>query len=753
MIRTQNDAPLILLRRLRDIMATEGAAEQKLRNLVSIIASSLEVQVCSIYLIRAGDVLELFATEGLKAESVHQTRLRLGEGLAGDIAAHARPINLSDAQSHPKFAYRPETGEELYHGFLGVPILRNSQVLGVLILQSKERRVFSEDVVEVLLTVAMVLAELVGSGELVDPTEIAKGAGEAQFTRHLTGARLSPGIARGTAVLHSPVIKIEKVLADDTNAEMIRFEQAVNDMQGSVDALIQSADMAESGEHREIMESYRMFASDQGWLGRIAEAIGTGLTAEAAVKRVQDELRSRMSQITNHYLRERMYDLDDVAGRLLRHLTGNITPAASRNLPSSCVLIARAMGPAELLEYDRTKLQGIVLEEGSATSHIIIIARALDIPVVGRVEGATSLIPEGELVIIDGETGDVFVRPTDDIQRAVNVYITTRSQQQAHYAEMRALPSETLDGVPVSLHINAGLFVDTKQLHDLGADGIGLYRTELPYMVAKSFPDVDAQRDTYARVLEQAGDKPVIFRSFDIGGDKHVPYFQTPEEENPAMGWRATRIGLDRPAILRRQFRALLQAGSGKHLHVMFPFISEVAEFDAARILLDMERATLDMPPPASLKVGAMIEIPSILWQLDALLPRLDFVSVGSNDLFQFLFAADRGSPEMADRYDRLNPAMFNVLRHIVTSCEKHGTHLSFCGEMASRPLEAMALVGLGIRQLSMPPSAIGPVKEMIRSLCLGEIKSVLQEQFEAGYRRGYRKLFLAYARDHGIIV
>lgn len=745
----------LLLRRLRDVMAGEGSAQDRLNRIVTLIAADMVAEVCSCYIMRAGEVLELFATEGLKPEAVHKTRLRLGEGLVGDIAAHARPLALADAQAHPNFAYRPETGEEIYHSLMGVPILRGGRVLGVLVVQNRTRRHYTDEEIEALETIAMVLAELAASGALVRSDEIRPIEGIALLPARLEGTSLNGGLALGQAVLHEPRVLLRQVVAEDPRGEMERYRAAVVAMHSALDKLIADSDMLGSGEHRDVLETYRMFAEDRGWLERIAEAIKTGLTAEAAIERVRGDTRARMAYVADPYLRERLHDLEDLANRLIQHLDGGAVQVAGNGLPEDIILVARNMGPAELLDYDRRRLRGLVLEEGSPTAHVAIIARALDIPVVGCVPNLLNRIEPGDGIVLDGDTGQLFVRPGEDILQAFVESMRSRDERRAAFAATRDLPAVTRDGVRISLQINAGLLIDMPHLVASGADGVGLFRTEIPFMVRHDLPDVGSQTELYRKVLDQAQDKPVVFRTLDIGGDKVLPYWNPKAEENPAMGWRAIRIALDRPAMLRQQLRALLNAASGRPLNLMFPMIAQMAEFDAASCILDLERARLTargQVPPAAVRIGAMFEVPALAWQLPALLRRIDFLSVGSNDLQQFLFASDRSNPQLVGRYDNLSPAMLGLLDGLVRAGEQARVPMSLCGEMAGRPLEAMALIGLGFRTLSMAPPAIGPVKTMVRSLEAGRLRQYLDGVLGRSVP-SLREHLRAFARDHQVAI
>jgi len=743
----------LLLRRLRDVMAGGGTAQDRLNKIVSIVAADMVAEVCSAYVMRPGEVLELFATKGLKPEAVHKTRLRVGEGIVGDIAAHARPFALAEAQSHPNFAYRPETGEEIYHSLMGVPVLRGGRVLGVLVVQNRTPRHYTDEEVEALETIATVLAELVASGELVAPDELQPTEGIGLLPVRLEGVALNGGLALGLAVLHEPRILLRQMVAEDPRQEMERFRGAVEAMQSALDDMLESSDFADGGEHRDILETYRMFAEDRGWLGRIGEIINTGLTAEAAVQKVKDDTRARMDQIVDPYIRERLLDLEDLANRLIRHLMGDASPAVAEQLPDDVILVARDMGPAELLDYDRRRLRGLVLEEGSTTSHVAIVARALDIPVLGQVAGLFRRVEPKDPLILDGDNGQVFVRPSDDIRQVFAESVRVRAQRRAAFAATRDLPAVTRDGVPISLNINAGLLIDMPHLQDSGADGVGLYRTEIPFMIRDEFPDVAQQAELYRKVMDQAGERAVVFRTLDVGGDKVLPYWRGGTEENPAMGWRAIRIGLDRPMMLRQQLRALIRAAAGRPLHVMFPMISEVGELDRAHRVLDIELARVraaQEPAPAVVRVGAMFEVPALAWQLPELLRRVDFLSVGSNDLRQFLFASDRGNPRIAERYDTLSPAMLALLHQLVRETDAAGVPLGLCGEMAGRPLDAMALIGLGFRSLSMVPQAVGPVKTMVRSLDLGRLQTYLSD-IQGTVVSSLRGRLRAFARDHNV--
>jgi phosphotransferase system enzyme I (PtsP) len=696
-------------------MASGGPAQVRLNMVVRIIAQSMVAEVCSIYLRRSTNDLELFATEGLNPSAVHTTTLKPGEGLVGEIMRLGRPLNLSDAPNNPNFSYRPETGEDPFHAFLGVPLLRGGRTIGVLVVQNRTERTYAEEEVEDLQIIAMVLAEMVAGGELFNEAELKNVELAPHKPERLKGAKFADGLAYGRAVLHEAAVMTSDLLSEDTPAETLRLQKAIEALQLQLDGMLDGHGLV--GASYDVLETYRMFAHDRGWNRSLEEAVRSGLTAEAAVERVRSEHRARLGQARDPYLRERLHDLEDLNDRLLRHLSGD--GAAVRILPENAILIARNLGPADLLEYDRTKLKGLLLEEGSSASHAAIVARALDIPCVGRLSGLRDRVSEGDPVIVDGESGEAYLRPRADVIEAVGARMEVRAQRRAEFARLRDTPAITRDGAKITLLMNAGLAVDLDILNDTGAEGIGLFRTEFQFMVAEELPRLDAQTALYDRVLDAAEGRPVTFRTLDLGGDKVLPYLEAEREDNPALGWRAIRMGLDRPALLRLQLRALIAASRGRELRIMFPLVASVEEFRAARALVDHEIAWAERrgrTAPGLLRVGAMIEAPALIWHLDALLPLTDFVSVGTNDLMQYLFAADRGNPRVADRYDPLSPPALRVMKAIYDACHESGTPVSVCGEMAGRPLEAFALLALGYDRLSMPPSGIGPVKRMVLS-------------------------------------
>jgi phosphotransferase system enzyme I (PtsP) len=736
-------------------MAGSETAQTRLDKITELIAANVVAEVCSIYVMRPGRELELFATTGLKREAVHETRMSINEGLVGTVARRASLLNLSDAQNHPGFKFMPETGEEIFHSFLGVPILKNGKPIGVLVVQNETRRHYSSEEEEAVQTTAMVLAEIIASGEVQEISN-SQEADIGHLRSHFrTGEAVVPGIAMGLVVLHEPRVVISNFVASDIEQEKTRLETAIEKLRGQVDVLISSGETGRGPEYGDVLETYRMFANDRGWARRILAAIETGLTAEAAVERVHNENHARLEKSAAPYLRARIADLDDLANRLLRILTGTAQTAVKEVLPDNAIVVAREMGPAELLDYDRTKLRGVVLESAGSNSHVAIVARALDIPVIGEIDGIIELVDTGEGIIIDGNSGELHIRPSIEVRRAYAEKIQFYARKQARFDKLRDVESITRDGTAVELNINGGLQVGLGHLEDSGAAGIGLFRTELQFMISRSFPRQEAQIAHYSRVLASAGDKPVVFRSLDIGSDKRLPYLKDSKEENPALGWRGLRMSLSRPAFLKLQVQALLKASAGRELRLLFPFVAELAEFQLAKGLVEKELARMrqaGQQTPVRVKLGVMIEVPSIIWQLDDVLREVDFVSVGSNDLAQYLFAVDRSETSLARRYDLLSSGFLRVLTQIVAKCKFYDVPVTLCGEMAGNPLEAMALIGIGFRSISMAPASIGPVKAMILSLNLAQLEKFIWPLVD-GPSPSLRTQLHAFARGNKIAI
>ncbi len=720
-----------LLRRLQATLADAGAGQERLDKITHLIADSMGTEVCSIYLFRDADTLELCATEGLNKAAVHVTRMRVGEGLVGRVARSGRPINTADAPGTRGFRFMPETGEEVFSSFLGVPVQRLGEVKGVLVVQSKQAREYSEDELYALEVVAMVLAEMAELGAFIGEGEALRAPHKNQVM--LRGGVAQEGVAAGQVWLHEPRVVIARPVADDPEAERKRLHAAVDRLRLSVDEMLRMTP-AHDGEQMEVLEAYRMFANSKGWMRRMEEDIDRGLSAEAAVEKEQSAARARMSQVGDAYLRERLHDLDDLSNRLLRLLTGQGSETGA-TLPENPILIARNIGPAELLDYGR-KLKGIVLEEGSVGSHATVVARALAIPLVINARRITTEALNGDTILVDGEQGVVHLRPDDTVQAAFRDKMAMQAKAQERYASLRDLPAEALCGTVVRLDMNAGLMADLPSLKGSGASGVGLFRTELQFLVRSKVPRRGELAALYARVMDAAEGRRVAFRTLDIGSDKVLPYMKPTDEPNPALGWRAIRVGLDKPGVMRMQLQALIRAANGRPLTVMFPFIAQLEEFTQARdhLMRELDReAALGRVLPETVEGGAMRETPSLACAPRHFFEPADFISIGGNDLKQFFFAADRENERVRRRYDTLNTSFLSFIEQIVARCAETDTPLSFCGEDAGRPIEALALTAMGLRALSMRPASIGPVKHLLRRSDLREVRAVITEAREMG--------------------
>ena len=740
-----------ILRLLRQITEADIPVSEKLDKIVSMIVEEMKADAGACYVVVDDNYLELFAATGFKNNAAHNVSLRKGEGLVGEVAKTKKAINVSDAWKHPQFSFKPETGEEKYVSFLGVPLIRWGRAIGVITIQNKKKREYPTQAIEILETISMVISELVASDEMLElKNSLIKERGQSGKEKY-KGLSLSKGYGLGNATVHRRRQTVTKIFAEDKEKELHKLEIAHSQMNHDLDEKFNSTKLG-IGEHVDILDAYRMFAKDKGWYKKIADNVIGGLTAEAAVERAYEDMWSRLSGTTDTYMKERLHDLRDVADRLLGYLSGDKTDAASIE-SNDIIVVSQTMGPADLMDYDYTKIRGLIIEDGTPTMHVAIVAKALGIPVVSKIKGIYKEIKNGELIAVDGDEGYVYINPSDPVQQKFKTKFVEKEKLKKRLAELKKLPAKTLDGVRINLYLNVGLAFDLEYIDTTNCDGIGLYRTEIPFMASDVMPDVEKQINYYKELMDKSGNKKVVFRSLDVGSDKLLPYWSYSGEENPAIGWRSIRITLDRRAILRKQMRAFLRAAAGKELNVMFPMIANLAEFQEAKetLIIELEKEKRrGVPIPKKVNVGLMIEVPSVVFQLDAILPEADFISVGTNDLAQFVFACDRGNPRLSERYDVLSAPFLRMMQQIITVANKHNVLCSVCGEMASNPIEALALVGLGYRNLSMSGSSFERVKSMVRSLNVEDIKDYMQTLLKSN-RRTLRPQLISYANDHGI--
>lgn len=723
----------------RTISLNENPAD-RLTGILRILAEKLHTDAAVCYTNIDDNTLELFGVYGMDSQILSQT-VRIGEGFLGEIAAAKHVLSCSQNAGYG------------FDAALGAPLLRWNKAAGIIVVFNKEKHIFTQEETNTLETVCLFLSETFSSEEMINYKKTLVRSRGINLKDHLQGVVLNKGFGVGAAVVHRRRQPLTEIFAQDIAAEQLKLDQAREKMNKSLDEKL-SATRLGIGEHTDILETYRMFARDKGWYKKISEHINGGLTAEAAVERAYEDMWNRLSGSNDIYLKERLHDLRDVADRLRFFLSGE-TETEIKSSADDIILIAQTMGPADLMDYDYKKIRGLIIEDGTPTMHVAIVARALNIPVIAKIYGVYKDVKDNETIAIDGENGHVYINPS-------NVIIQKFKSRQKNMAalldqldKLKRYSNKTLDGIRINLSINVGLDFDLDYLDSTKCDGIGLYRTEIPFMSSSKMPDVARQTEFYKRLLDKAGNKKVIFRSLDVGSDKLLPYWSDMKEDNPAIGWRSIRITLDRRAILRKQVKAFLLAAAGKELNVMFPMIASLEEFLEAKetLLIEYEkqkRRGVEMP--SKLNIGLMIEVPSIIFQLDDVLKNADFISVGTNDLAQFMFACDRGNPRITDRYDVLSAPFLRVMREIIKKADKAGVPCSVCGEMAASPLEAMALIGLGYRRLSMSGSAYANVKNMIRTLRVDDITDYIQTLLKSS-KRTLRPQLSAYAYDHGIAI
>ena len=749
--RSAANQAYIILKLLRQIAEEPVDISARLNQIMSVIAREMQVDAASCFINIDDNYLELFAAHGFAPDAMHKVSLRIGEGLIGGIAKDCRPCVVSDYKKHPRYVHKSDLGEDDYKSFLGVPLIRRNKAIGVLVVESKDIREYTDREQETLETIAMFLADMVTSDEMGEYKKtLIKERGLITRER-IKGLSLSKGYGLGNAVIHRRRHAVTKIFTEDKEKELDRLTAAHQQMNADLDAKFNSTKLG-IGEHMDILDAYLMFAKDKGWFKKIADNVMSGMTAEAAVERSYEDMWNRLSATKDPYLKERLHDLRDVADRLQSYLSGDFGESGKSD-SDNIIIIAQSMGPAELMDYDYTKIRGLIIEDGTPTMHVAIVAKALNIPVIAKIKGLFEEVKSGELIAIDGNEGYVYLQPSDDIQRKFKNKIEENQKLQARFAELKHHLSKSLDGVKIGHYINVGLAFDLDCIESTNCDGVGLYRTEIPFMASDVMPDVERQISYYKELMDKAGKRKVIFRSLDVGSDKLLPYWAGLSEENPAIGWRSIRITLDRRAILRKQMRAFIEAAAGKELNVMFPMISDLAEFEEAKetLMLELEKEKrFNRPIPAKVNVGLMVEVPSVIFQLDEILQKADFVSVGTNDLAQFVFACDRGNPRLTERYDVLSAPFLRLMKQIADKAAQHKVYCSVCGEMASNPIEAMALIGLGFRNLSSSGSSYGRVKCMIRSLNVEDITDYMHLLLNSS-KKTLRPQLIAYAYDHGI--
>ena len=727
---------LALQRKISAELSKQNSMADKLTDILQKIAVSASTDSALLYVTADDNYLEYIAD--YKAKNF-KTNIRYNDDFIGRSAANKR-VNIF-------------VDEENKISQICLPILRLNNTVGVIVLNKRGTSGFDDNEVEMLETLVLALPDLFSDKKFVEyRNQIVREKGFA-IRDVLHGSCLNKGYGVGRAILHRRRRDLVNIFADNTELEKSKLLDAREKLIAYFENKIKQAN-SYIGNTTDIMETYLMLAQDKGWYKKINADIDKGYTAEAAVEHVYEDMWNRLSSTNDAYLQERVYDLRDISDKLQTFIAGtdeNIDIADDEDI----IIIAQTMGPADLMDYNYQKIRGLIIEDCTPTMHVVIVAKALNIPVIAKIHGILKDIKIGEIIAVNGEEASVYINPSDHL---INEYKKKSVGLQKIFADLEKLSkyqNVTADGIKINLSMNYGLDLDYEYIKPTHCDGIGLYRTEITFMSADKMPDVESQEKQYKKLFDALGNKKIIFRSLDVGSDKFLPYWGDIKEDNPAIGWRSIRITLDRRAILRKQIRAMLRAAADRELNIMFPMISTVQEFIDAKetLMIEYEREKQRNKPTAkSINVGIMIEVPSVLFQLDELLQHVDFVSVGTNDLYQFVFACDRGNPRLTNRYDVLSAPFLKLMKRIVDLAGQYKVYCSVCGEMASNPLEAMALIGLGYRNLSVSGASYARIKKMILSMSEEDVsdyvKSLLKSQ-----KNSIRPQLSAYAFDHGIAI
>lgn len=727
---------LAIQRKIMAELAKQSAMSDKLENILHAFTDSTGSREALLYATVNDNYLEFMG--GYHAQN-YKNNIRFEEDIIGKSAAYKRSVrDISEAENV---------------SVLSVPVLRLNNTAAVIVLIKGGTEGYSEQQTELVETLALVLPDLLSTKEFIEHrNQIIKEKGIV-VRDVLHGTRMNKGYGVGKAVLHRRHRELTNIFAENIELEKSKLAEGRRRMVEYIDSKLSQAGNY-LGNTTDIMEAYKMFALDKGWYKKITADIEKGYTAEAAVEHVYEDMWNKLSATNDAYLKERLYDLRDVSDRLRAFIAGGevLNPVAA---DEDIIIIAQTMGPADLMDYNYDHIRGLIIEDCTPTMHVVIVAKALNIPVVAKIHGIVKEIKAGEVIAVNGQEAVVYTHPSETL---INEYRKKSVSLKKVFADLQALstkPTVTLDGLKINLAMNYGLDLDYEYIKPTNCDGIGLYRTEITFMSADKMPDVESQERQYKRLFDALGNKKIIFRSLDVGSDKFLPYWGEIKEDNPAIGWRSIRITLDRRAILRQQIRAMLRAAVDKELNVMFPMISTVQEFLDAKetLLLEYEREKQRGKPTAkNVKVGIMIEVPSILFQLDEILQEVDFVSVGTNDLYQFVYACDRGNPRLSERYDVLSAPFLKLMKTIVDKANQYKVYCSVCGEMAGNPLEAMCLIGLGYQNLSVSGASYANIKKMIMSMRYEDVSDYVKSLLKSN-KTSLRPQLIAYAYDHTIAI
>ena len=745
------------LRRIVQEINASVSLHESLEIMVEQVSEAMNVDVCSIYLLdERNQRYLLMATKGLNPEAVGNVSLQLGEGLVGLVGQREEIVNLDHAPKHERFAYFPETGEELFNSFLGVPVMYRRKVMGVLVVQNKESQDFSEAAESFLVTLCAQLSGVIAHAHAVGNIDVFRKQGSSTLAyKNFQGVSGSGGVASGRAVVLYPPADLAAVPdreADDINEELDLLSHAIISVRHEIQSLDEKMQDSLMSEERALFSVFLRMLDDNVLPAEIQEQIRLGHWAQGAVKRVIDKHIALFAQMEDDYLRERVSDLKDLGRRILAHLQE--ADSNHRELSSDSILIGEEISTAALVELPVNKIAAIVTTEGAANSHMVIVARALGIPtVVGVTELPITTLDDMEM-IVDGYQGRVFVNPPRRLRQRYKEIQKEEEQIAKDLKQYENKDAITPDGVEVNLFVNTGLMIDVVRGVQRGAKGVGLYRSEIPFMLRDRFPGEEEQRAIYRQQLSHFANKPVVMRTLDIGADKELPYFSI-KEENSALGWRGLRFTLDHPEIFSAQIRAMLKASIGlNNLHILLPMVTSVNEVEEVLYLLERDWMAVQEEEQVKItkpKIGIMVEVPSVLLQIDEFAELVDFFSVGSNDLTQYLLAVDRNNPHVANVYSHFHPSVLRALKRLVQQCHEYNKPISICGEMAGDPLSAVLLMAMGFNTLSMSSSNILRVRKSICHVPMTDAIALLDEALKMNNPLMIKSWMEYYFKKHGL--
>lgn len=744
---------LSLLRRIMEEVNSAGDLDQVLELIVQRVKSTMSADVCSIYLRDLGENLVLMATNGLNPSAIGRVRLAPGQGLVGLVAERAEPVNLDNATADPHYVFFPETGEERYPSFLGVPIIHQRKVLGVLVVQRHTSAQFDTDQEAFLITVGAQLASTIAHAEAIGESSHIGSASLAQG-KPIQGLAGAPGVAFGTAVVVYPPADLDAIpdrIISDVDTEQKIFLDAVASVQDDLrDLKLRMHDVL-SAEERALFDAYQLMLGSDALVEGAMDKIRGGNWASGALRQTIDEYVHLFDGMDDLYIKERAEDVKDLGRRVLSYLQQG--GRSGYEVPRGAILVGDIISASMLAEVPVGNLAGVVSRRGSSASHVAILARAFNVPaVMGASDLPISQI-DGKELVVDGYQGRIYISPPEPISQEYRRLQQEEEELGVELAGLTALPAQTPDGTTIHLYANTGLIADVTPAINSGAEGVGLYRTEFPFMIRERFPSESEQTDIYRQVLEAFAPRPVTLRTLDVGGDKALPYFPI-EEENPFLGWRGLRITLDHPEIFLVQVRAMMRANAGLgNTRILLPMVTTIDEVDAALSLIrrayqELRDTGLDIDMP---QIGVMIEVPSAVYQISSLARRADFISVGTNDLSQYLLAVDRNNPRVANLYDGLHPSVLKVLIEIIDRCKEAGKPVNICGEMAADPYAVVLLLGMGVDSLSVSAASISRVKYIIRNLSQAAARDVLKIAMEHEHGHSIRQYVHGVLVEHGL--